>query len=126
MKACTLPKVLSQMAPVFSVSSCSFVVECSKEATARVVVWREIGVQRSYTMESTLCGCDQGKYKGLQIGTSELEEMGAQFCLALLRLRRFTSPLELHNHNSHLLDTENTENDLIDTRSIPNITSPTT
>uniref|UniRef100_A0A672Q1B3 Cytosolic carboxypeptidase 1 n=1 Tax=Sinocyclocheilus grahami TaxID=75366 RepID=A0A672Q1B3_SINGR len=61
--------------------------------------------------------------QGLQIGTSELEEMGAQFCLALLRLRRFTSPLELHNHNSHLLDTEN---DLIDTRSIPNITSPTT
>ncbi|XP_043102560.1 cytosolic carboxypeptidase 1 isoform X2 [Puntigrus tetrazona] len=119
----TLPKLLSQMAPAFSLSSCSFVVERSKEATARVVVWREIGVQRSYTMESTLCGCDQGKYKGLQIGTSELEEMGSQFCLALLRLRRFTSPLELHNHNSHLLDMEN---DLIDTRSIPNITSPTT
>ncbi|KTF88562.1 hypothetical protein cypCar_00040291, partial [Cyprinus carpio] len=59
----TLPKLLSQMAPVFSLSSCSFVVERSKEATARVVVWREIGVQRSYTMESTLCGCDQGKYK---------------------------------------------------------------
>ncbi|KAK7146510.1 hypothetical protein R3I93_014072 [Phoxinus phoxinus] len=119
----TLPKLLSQMAPAFSLSSCSFVVERSKEATARVVVWREIGVQRSYTMESTLCGCDQGKYKGLQIGTNELEEMGAQFCLALLRLRRFTSPLELHNHNSHLLDMEN---DLIDTRSIPNITSNTT
>lgn len=62
-----------------------------------------------------VCVCLQG----LQIGTSELEEMGAQFCLALLRLRRFTSPLELHNHNSHLLDVEN---DLIDTRSIPNIT----
>lgn len=43
--------------------SCSFIVERSKESTARVVVWREIGVQRSYTMESTLCGCDQGKYK---------------------------------------------------------------
>ncbi|XP_073674965.1 cytosolic carboxypeptidase 1 [Garra rufa] len=119
----TLPKLLSQMAPAFSLSSCSFVVERSKESTARVVVWREIGVQRSYTMESTLCGCDQGKYKGLQIGTSELEEMGGQFCLALLRLRRFTTPLELHNHNSHLLDMDN---DLIDTRNIPNITSPTT
>uniref|UniRef100_A0A674AFS4 Cytosolic carboxypeptidase 1 n=1 Tax=Salmo trutta TaxID=8032 RepID=A0A674AFS4_SALTR len=59
----TLPKILSQMAPAFSMASCSFVVERSKEATARVVVWREIGVQRSYTMESTLCGCDQGKYK---------------------------------------------------------------
>ncbi|KAG9469549.1 hypothetical protein GDO78_020237, partial [Eleutherodactylus coqui] len=56
----TLPKVLSQIAPAFSMSSCSFVVEKSKESTARVVVWRELGVQRSYTMESTLCGCDQG------------------------------------------------------------------
>ncbi|MCJ8735307.1 hypothetical protein PDJAM_G00245330 [Pangasius djambal] len=59
----TLPKLLSQLAPAFSLSSCSFVVERSKESTARVVVWKEFGVQRSYTMESTLCGCDQGKYK---------------------------------------------------------------
>lgn len=59
----TLPKILSQIAPAFSMGSSSFVVERSKESTARVVVWREIGVQRSYTMESTLCGCDQGKYK---------------------------------------------------------------
>ncbi|KFP59246.1 Cytosolic carboxypeptidase 1, partial [Cathartes aura] len=59
----TLPKILSQTAPAFCMGSCSFVVEKSKESTARVVVWREIGVQRSYTMESTLCGCDQGKYK---------------------------------------------------------------
>lgn len=58
-----LPKILSQIAPAFSMASCSFVVERSKESTARVVVWREIGVQRSYTMESTVCGCDQGKYK---------------------------------------------------------------
>ncbi|XP_064812108.1 cytosolic carboxypeptidase 1-like isoform X2 [Oncorhynchus masou masou] len=108
----TLPKILSQMAPAFSMASCSFVVERSKEATARVVVWREIGVQRSYTMESTLCGCDQGKYKGLQIGTRELEEMGAQFCVALLRLKGLTSPLKLRNH-AHLLDVES---ELMETR----------
>uniref|UniRef100_A0AAY5K5K2 Cytosolic carboxypeptidase 1 n=1 Tax=Esox lucius TaxID=8010 RepID=A0AAY5K5K2_ESOLU len=108
----TLPKILSQIAPAFSMASCSFVVERSKEATARVVVWREMGVQRSYTMESTLCGCDQGKYKGLQIGTRELEEMGAQFCVALLRLKRLTCPLELRNH-AHLLDVES---DFIETR----------
>ncbi|XP_072538462.1 cytosolic carboxypeptidase 1 [Salminus brasiliensis] len=117
----TLPKLLSQLAPAFSLASCSFVVERSKESTARVVVWREIGVQRSYTMESTLCGCDQGKYKGLQIGTRELEEMGAQFCMALLRLRRLTSPLELRYHHTHLLDMES---ELIETRC--NITCPTT
>eukprot|EP00069_Balaena_mysticetus_P019804 bmy_12573T0 len=102
----TLPKILSHIAPAFCMSSCSFVVEKSKESTARVVVWREIGVQRSYTMESTLCGCDQGKYKGLQIGTRELEEMGAKFCVGLLRLKRLTSPLE-YNLPSSLLDFEN-------------------
>uniref|UniRef100_A0A6Q2YVB0 Cytosolic carboxypeptidase 1 n=1 Tax=Esox lucius TaxID=8010 RepID=A0A6Q2YVB0_ESOLU len=116
----TLPKILSQIAPAFSMASCSFVVERSKEATARVVVWREMGVQRSYTMESTLCGCDQGKYKGLQIGTRELEEMGAQFCVALLRLKRLTCPLELRNH-AHLLDVES---DFIETRC--KVTSPST
>ncbi|XP_032434707.1 cytosolic carboxypeptidase 1 isoform X1 [Xiphophorus hellerii] len=106
----TLPKILSQIAPAFSMASSSFVVERSKESTARVVVWREIGVKRSYTMESTLCGCDQGKYKGLQISTRELEEMGAQFCLAMLRLKRLTS---LRNHQN-LLDLES---DIIGTQS---------
>ncbi|XP_030215434.1 cytosolic carboxypeptidase 1 isoform X2 [Gadus morhua] len=117
----TLPKILSQMASAFSMGSCSFVVERSKESTARVVVWREIGVQRSYTMESTLCGCDQGKYKGLQIGTRELEEMGAQFCLALLRLKRLTSPLGLRTQQ-HFLDVES---DLMETRAKVT-SSPTT
>nr|XP_028604721.1 cytosolic carboxypeptidase 1 isoform X1 [Podarcis muralis]XP_028604722.1 cytosolic carboxypeptidase 1 isoform X1 [Podarcis muralis]XP_028604723.1 cytosolic carboxypeptidase 1 isoform X1 [Podarcis muralis] len=116
----TLPKILSQTAPAFCMSSCSFVVEKSKESTARVVVWREIGVQRSYTMESTLCGCDQGKYKGLQIGTRELEEMGAKFCSGLLRLKRLTSPLE-YNLPSTLFDIEN---ELIESNC--KVTSPTT
>uniref|UniRef100_A0A8B9D266 Cytosolic carboxypeptidase 1 n=1 Tax=Anser brachyrhynchus TaxID=132585 RepID=A0A8B9D266_9AVES len=115
-----LPKILSQTAPAFCMGSCSFVVEKSKESTARVVVWREIGVQRSYTMESTLCGCDQGKYKGLQIGTRELEEMGAKFCVGLLRLKRMASPLE-YNLPSSLLDIEN---ELIE--SSCKVTSPTT
>ncbi|KAK9408246.1 cytosolic carboxypeptidase 1 [Crotalus adamanteus] len=116
----TLPKILSQTAPAFCMNSCSFVVEKSKESTARVVVWREIGVQRSYTMESTLCGCDQGKYKGLQIGTRELEEMGTKFCTGLLRLKKLTSPLE-YNLPSTLLDIEN---ELIE--SSCKVTSPTT
>ncbi|XP_071794248.1 cytosolic carboxypeptidase 1-like [Asterias amurensis] len=82
----TLPRILNQLAPAFSLSSCSFVVERVKEATARVVVWKELRVPRSYTMESTYCGCDQGQYKGLQITTGMLEEMGRKFCEGLLRL----------------------------------------
>jgi hypothetical protein len=49
---------------VFSWPNCSFLVEKAKETTARVVVWRQIGVLRSYTMESTYCGIDRdGKFK---------------------------------------------------------------
>lgn len=44
--------------------------------------------------------------QGLQIGTRELEEMGAKFCVALLRLKRLTSPLE-YSLPSSLLDFEN-------------------
>ncbi|XP_060257568.1 cytosolic carboxypeptidase 4 isoform X7 [Ovis aries] len=82
----TLPKILDKLAPAFTMSSCSFLVEKSRASTARVVVWREMGVSRSYTMESSYCGCNQGPYQGLQFGTGELEEMGAMFCLGLLVL----------------------------------------
>ncbi|XP_068741274.1 cytosolic carboxypeptidase 1-like [Montipora capricornis] len=84
----TLPRVLHNIAPAFSLGSCSFIVEQSKESTARVVVWREIGVVRSYTMETTYSGCDQGPYKGYHVGTRELEEMGRFFCAGLLRVGR--------------------------------------
>ncbi|KAM5172866.1 cytosolic carboxypeptidase 4 [Mantella aurantiaca] len=83
----TLPKILDKIAPPFSMAHSSFLVEKARESTARVVVWREIGVLRSYTMESTYCGFSQGSYKGLQVGTKELEEMGEKFCLGLLILQ---------------------------------------
>ncbi|KAM6119333.1 LOW QUALITY PROTEIN: cytosolic carboxypeptidase 4 [Pterocles gutturalis] len=86
----TLPKILDKVAPAFVMNSCSFLVEKSRQSTARVVVWR-MGVLRSYTMESTL-GCSHGLYKGLQLGTQELEEMGSKFCLGLLILHLKSLP----------------------------------
>ncbi|KAM3870035.1 cytosolic carboxypeptidase 4 [Diretmus argenteus] len=97
----TIPKTLDRIAPAFSFNSCNYLVEKSRSATARVVVWREIGVLRSYTMESTYNGCDQGIYKGLQTGTRELEEMGVKFCHSLLSVGRNVTALysrKLINH----------------------------
>jgi predicted nucleic acid-binding Zn finger protein len=82
-----LPKLLHQSAPAFSLNSCSFVVEKYKETTARVVIWRQLGVIRSYTMESSYCGCDQGQYKGQHVNTMHLEEMGCKFVEALVKIR---------------------------------------
>ncbi|XP_029290026.1 cytosolic carboxypeptidase 4 [Cottoperca gobio] len=105
----TIPKTLDSLAPAFSFNSCNYLVENSRSATARVVVWREIGVLRSYTMESTHNGCDQGIYKGLQTGTREHQEMGMKFCHSLLSLTKDMSALYSPNlisridldHKSH-------------------------
>ncbi|OPJ70442.1 cytosolic carboxypeptidase 4 isoform B [Patagioenas fasciata monilis] len=104
----TLPKILDKVAPAFVMNSCSFLVEKSRESTARVVVWKEVGVLRSYTMESTYCGCTHGLYKGLQLGTQELEEMGSKFCLGLLILHLKSLPCskEVMAQAALLLDLE--------------------
>ncbi|XP_075216062.1 cytosolic carboxypeptidase 1-like isoform X2 [Lycorma delicatula] len=86
-----LPTMLGSIAPAFDLSQCSFAVEHSKESTARITIWREFGVTRSYTMESSYCGFDVGIYKGNHMAISHLEEMGATFCLALVYLSDDTS-----------------------------------
>ncbi|XP_044278531.1 cytosolic carboxypeptidase 4-like isoform X3 [Varanus komodoensis] len=110
----TLPKILDKVAPAFLLSSCSFLVEKSRASTARVVVWQEMGVLRSYTMESTYCGCSHGLYKGLQIGTWELQEMGAKFCLGLLvlQLKSLPCPKKVMTQAEALLDLEEEMADL--------------
>ncbi|KAM9816342.1 cytosolic carboxypeptidase 4 isoform 11-T11 [Syngnathus typhle] len=97
----TIAKALDRIAPAFSFNSCNYLVEKSRSATARIVVWKELGVLRSYTMESTFNGFDQGIYKGLQTRTRELEEMGMKFCHSLLSLTVDTRALygrSLINH----------------------------
>ncbi|EDV26507.1 uncharacterized protein TRIADDRAFT_22351, partial [Trichoplax adhaerens] len=82
-----LPRALQEVSPVFSYQLCSFAVEKCKESTARVVLWRELCILRSYTMESTYCGMDQGVYKGYHINTTALEDMGKDFCRGLLKMK---------------------------------------
>eukprot|EP00050_Salpingoeca_kvevrii_P021100 m.106299 g.106299 ORF g.106299 m.106299 type:complete len:292 (-) comp9176_c0_seq1:71-946(-) len=58
----------------------------SKDGTARVVVYRELGITNSFTLESSFSGADRGIYKGAHFGTDHLEEMGRKFVVALLQL----------------------------------------
>ncbi|XP_074650112.1 cytosolic carboxypeptidase 1-like isoform X2 [Tubulanus polymorphus] len=81
-----LPKMLNQVAPSFALTNCNYIIEKNKESTARVVVWRQMGIIRSYTMESTYAGCDIGPYRGSHISTKELEEMGRKFCDGLHKM----------------------------------------
>jgi len=35
----------------------------SKEATARISIWKELKIPAIYTMEASFCGADQGTLK---------------------------------------------------------------
>lgn len=58
-----LPALMHRISPAFALGSCSFRIERERESTARVTVWRHLGVTRSYTMEASFCGFDRGPFK---------------------------------------------------------------
>lgn len=71
-----LPELLDRLGQGFSLRDCRFSVTKSKESSARITLWRQFGVERCYTMESTYCGFDTGTYAGKQIGVGDLKRMG--------------------------------------------------
>ncbi|XP_022821510.1 cytosolic carboxypeptidase 4-like isoform X5 [Spodoptera litura] len=78
-----LPALMHRISPAFALGSCSFRVERERESTARVTVWRHLGVTRSYTMEASFCGFDRGPFKGFHLNTHHLQSVGSDFCEAL-------------------------------------------
>ena len=79
------PRMLFKNAPdKFSYKSSRFIVQKSKEGTGRVVMWRQAGIQNSYTLEATFSGSTQGKLRGVQFSTAHLEDMGYNLCDTLL------------------------------------------
>ncbi|VVC94893.1 unnamed protein product, partial [Leptidea sinapis] len=77
-----LPALMHRISPAFALGSCSFRIERERESTARVTVWRHLGVTRSYTMEASFCGFDRGPYKGFHLNTLHLQNVGSDFCEA--------------------------------------------
>jgi hypothetical protein len=73
------PSLLEKNCDIFSFSDCSFAVQKSKESTARVVTWKELGITNSYTLESSFWGADYGKYADFHFNTDLLQEVGHKF-----------------------------------------------
>jgi hypothetical protein len=48
---------VGQRNKLFSFPDCKFANEAAKESTARMVIFREMGVLNSYTLESTFFAC---------------------------------------------------------------------
>jgi len=63
---------MQHFSPAFALQLCEFSVERARESTARVTVWREFGIKRSYTMETSYCGFDQGLYEVMNVGGNDM------------------------------------------------------
>ena len=81
-----LSEILHKIEPGFDKRSSKYTIERGRESTARVVVWREFDVGRSYTLESTFSGCNIGQLEGQHLGTHHLFNIGLTFLQALMSL----------------------------------------
>ncbi|KAI6230904.1 Cytosolic carboxypeptidase 1 [Aphelenchoides besseyi] len=79
-QAVVLPELLDKLDPGFSLKDCRYSITKAKEPSARITLWRQFGVERCYTMESTYSGFDAGVHSGKQIGIADLKLMGKHLC----------------------------------------------
>lgn len=81
-----LPYILSKISPLFDFSESRFNISHTKEATARVALFKEMHWEcpQVYTLESTFSGIDKGPLSGQHISIQMLESMGKDFLRAFL------------------------------------------
>ena len=74
----SVPEAVNQSCDrFFSMKDCKFTLEKEKETTARIVIFKELGILNSYTLECTFFCCDKIKQ---QIAETDLIEVGRDFC----------------------------------------------
>ena len=53
-----VPEQVAQVCPIFNFKDCKFTCEKEKETTARIVLYKELGILNSYTLETTFYGSE--------------------------------------------------------------------
>lgn len=52
------PSLMDKNSEIFNFADCSFAVQKAKESTARVAIWKELGITNTFTLEASFCGSD--------------------------------------------------------------------
>jgi hypothetical protein len=98
----------------FSLRECSFSISPGKESTARAVLFREMGVANSYTLEASFCGGSIGALAGIHFNQRHFQRMGEALGRAVLEcvdpvaydaeraaVQRAGVPLERRSNKKH-------------------------
>lgn len=76
LKMRVIPKLLSEETEMFRYHSCSFQNEKSKEATARIVLYKEFGICCCFTMEASFHGYFDKDRNQYEFTEEAYEQMG--------------------------------------------------
>jgi len=55
-----------------------------KDGTARIAMFKELGIPNIFTLEASFCGADRGEYKDRHFSTDYLMEAGAKLMESLI------------------------------------------
>mmetsp|Transcript_13726 Transcript_13726/g.18739 ORF Transcript_13726/g.18739 Transcript_13726/m.18739 type:complete len:190 (+) Transcript_13726:1012-1581(+) len=92
------PFILGKMNKYFCYEYSRFGVQKSKEATARVALYKELkNVPNIFTMESSFAGVDFGPAAGQHLTSEMLETLGHDACRAILIYANMYVPPELQD-----------------------------
>ncbi len=70
----------------YSYDRSTWTVTKAKVGASRVAMWRELKMIHAFTLEASFCGPSTGAMSGQHYNTSDFEDIGKMFCLALYDL----------------------------------------
>jgi hypothetical protein len=98
LRARMFPRIYSTRCPSFIFNGCSFRLQKSKATTMRIVMYEELGIVCSYTLEASFAGLN-----GQHFTEDDLKGMGTDFCTSL---GDFADFLELENQHQTILSSK--------------------
>ena len=84
-----LPKLICQQGTPFRYAACKFTSEACKQTTARLVMWRELKVTNSFTLEASLYGYLTAERSTVAFTQECLEKAGRDVAIALHQYVQF-------------------------------------
>jgi len=83
-KEMVFPIIMNKNCDVFSLKDCSWAIPKDRENCARVIVWKELGLVNSFTLEISYLGAGAGKYECYHFNTQLFNLMGESLLKTIL------------------------------------------
>mmetsp|Transcript_4820 Transcript_4820/g.7257 ORF Transcript_4820/g.7257 Transcript_4820/m.7257 type:complete len:212 (-) Transcript_4820:2168-2803(-) len=78
------PYILSKLCDYFSFEQSRFSMNKSKDGTARIAMFKELGIPNIFTMEASFCGADKGSLKNQHFTTEYFMNAGRYLLEAMI------------------------------------------